>query len=171
MQMINRLNITLHPLTQASWYVYNVGMEDHVKSLKSENPQKVSLLSRTLPINLKEPSEPDAEMRLTLRIGANTPPNNIPLDRNVYTIGRDAQADICIPDPSVSRQHARIFFLHDEEILEDLNSTNGSFVNGVRVTRCVMQDNDIIRIGDATILFSRKTASQTDNRTSPDPKA
>ncbi len=128
-------------------------MEANVEPSKEHDPVKVSLLSRTLPIDLDEHYDSDAEIRLTIRTGPNSPPTNIPLERRMYTIGRQTEADICIPDPSVSRQHARIFFMHDEEILEDLNSTNGSFVNGVRVTRCVLQDNDIIRIGDATMLF------------------
>ncbi len=135
------------------------------------NSNKASLLSRTLPIELQEPQQANAQMGITIRTGSNTPPRNIPLERKDYSIGREADADICIPDPSVSRQHARIFFLHDEEILEDLNSTNGCFVNGVRVTRCMLQDNDIIRIGDATMLFTRKKTSQPESRTASDPKA
>jgi len=144
-------------------------MEANAKLSKQHDPEKISLLSRTLPIDLDEPYDSDAEIRLTIRTGSNSSPKNIPLERKMYTIGRQPEADICIPDPSVSRQHARIFFMHDEEILEDLNSTNGSFVNGVRVTRCVLQDNDIIRIGDATMLFQGQ--HQNAKRGTPEPEA
>ena len=120
----------------------------------------VSSLSRTMPILLDPPGKTVAGMRLTIRTGAGSSPGNIPLEHKTYTIGRQTEADICIPDPGVSRQHARIFFLHNEEILEDMNSTNGTFVNGVRITRCVLQDSDIIHIGDATMLFSRVTANE-----------
>ena len=142
-------------------------MNTNAAESAGRDPAKVSLLSRTLPIELDEPSksEKTSDMRLTIRTGSNRPPVNIYLDRKIYLIGRQAESDICIPDPSVSRKHARIFFLHEEEILEDLNSTNGSFVNGVRVTRCVLQDNDIIRIGDATMLFSRAAGHENANHT------
>lgn len=43
-----------------------------------------------------------------------------------------------------------------DDIIEDLNSTNGTYVNGVRVNRCILRHNDLIRIGDATILFSQQ---------------
>ena len=112
-----------------------------------------------MPIALEPAQASTAEMALTIRRGSSTPPTNIPIERKTYSIGRHEAADIHIEGASASRQHARIFFLHDEEIIEDLNSTNGTFVNGVRVSRCVLQDNDIIRIGDSTMLFSRKTAS------------
>ncbi len=112
-----------------------------------------------MPIALEPAETSTAEMALTIRRGNNTPPTNLPIERKTYSIGRHEGADVYIESASASRQHARIFFLHDEEIIEDLNSTNGTFVNGVRVSRCVLQDNDIIRIGDSTILFSRKAAS------------
>jgi pSer/pThr/pTyr-binding forkhead associated (FHA) protein len=113
-----------------------------------------------MPIEVEEVLRPNSEMSLTLRNQGGTAPKYIGLERKSYTIGRQEGADIVIPNQSVSREHARIFFLHDEEIIEDLNSTNGTLVNGVRVTRCVLQDNDIIRIGDATILFSRTKPSK-----------
>ncbi|MFU8781162.1 MAG: FHA domain-containing protein [Kiritimatiellia bacterium] len=114
-----------------------------------------------MPIPVDEVLEPDTEMSLTIRNEGHTAPRRIPIERKTYTIGRQEGVDILIDNPSVSRQHARIFFLHDEEIIDDLNSTNGTLVNGVRVTRCVLQDNDIIRIGDATILFSRTASNET----------
>ena len=145
--------------------IHNItDMETDAAQPDARDRDKVSLLSRTLPIALDEPHKTDSEMCLTIRTGTNAPPRNIAIDRKLYTIGRQTETDICIPDPSVSRQHARIFFLHDEEILEDLNSTNGSFVNGVRVTRCVLQDNDIIRIGDATMLFSRAAPDEREQQ-------
>jgi pSer/pThr/pTyr-binding forkhead associated (FHA) protein len=97
----------------------------------------------------------DADMAVTVRNGPDAPPLHIQLEHKEYAIGRAEDADIYIPAPSVSRQHARLLFLHGREIIEDLNSTNGILVNGVRVARCVLQDNDIIKIGDATVLFSR----------------
>lgn len=133
---------------------------------KRQNPrhkktEAAASLSRTMPIALEEAPEVKAEMMLTIRGGNGTPPSNVPIERRTYTIGRHDGTDIHIASDSASRQHARIFFLHEEEIIEDLSSTNGTFVNGVRVARCVLQNNDIIRIGDATMLFSRATKEKT----------
>lgn len=114
------------------------------------------MLSSTMPIHVELLDHAvDTDMAITLRNGADVPPVHIQLEPKEYAIGRAEDADIYIPAPSASRQHARLFFLHEEEIIEDLNSTNGILVNGVRVARCVLQDNDVIKIGDATLLFSR----------------
>jgi pSer/pThr/pTyr-binding forkhead associated (FHA) protein len=126
---------------------------------KSES--RASLLSSTMPIPVEDVLDHGSEMSLTIRNPNQTAPRHIPLSRETYCIGRHEKADIHIPGPSASREHARLFFLHDEEIVEDLNSTNGTFVNGVRVTRCVLQDKDIIRVGDTTMLFSRSSGNHT----------
>lgn len=110
-------------------------------------------------IAVEEIPAADADMFLHIRRGGEQQPACMRLDKTSYTIGRHTDVDIPILAASVSRRHARIFFLHGEEILEDLNSTNGVLVNGVRVSRCVLQDNDVIRIGDATLLFCRKAAA------------
>ena len=123
------------------------------------SPLTLNALSRTMQIAVEEISPPDADMYLHIRRGGHQHPECLRLEKKTYTIGRQADVDISVMAASVSRQHARLFFLHGEEILEDLNSTNGVLVNGVRVSRCVLQDNDVIRIGDATLLFSRKATS------------
>ncbi len=51
------------------------------------------------------------------------------------TLGRDRTNDICLPDPSVSHRHARIYYRNRNWWVEDLNSTNGTAVNGRRLER------------------------------------
>lgn len=116
-------------------------------------------MSSTMPIELDQLMEMDFERHLNIRLGKDTQPQNIKLEKETYIIGRADESDIHIPLSSISRKHARLFFNHGEEIIEDLNSTNGTFVNGVRVSRCVLQHEDVIRIGDATLLFTRSVAS------------
>ncbi len=67
-------------------------------------------------------------------------------------IGRGRDADIRIQGDGISRQHARMKVGADSVELEDLGSTNGSFVNGERIDRAVLQDGDKIQLGTATIL-------------------
>ena len=81
------------------------------------------------------------------------PPRRIELGRGEITIGRDQDCSIHLPLTNVSRKHACLYPKAEEFIIEDLNSTNGSFVNGVRVSRCVLRNNDQIRIGEARIQF------------------
>jgi hypothetical protein len=114
-----------------------------------------SSLSSTMRLPMEEFTDPDAEMHLDVRSMDEAKPCSIRIDKKTYEIGRRSDAGIPLMQPGVSRQHARLFHLHSEEIIEDLNSTNGTYVNGVRITRCVLQNNDVIRIGDATLLFTR----------------
>lgn len=116
-------------------------------------------LSSTMRLPMEEFAAPDAEMVLDVRNADDAKPYSIRIDKTTYEIGRRSDAGIPLIQPGVSRHHARLFHLHSEEIIEDLNSTNGTYVNGVRITRCVLQNNDVIRIGDATLLFTRNPGS------------
>ena len=69
-------------------------------------------------------------------------------------IGRSSACKLRLPSKNVSRKHARIFFRNDEYYIEDLGSTNGTYVNGIRVVKCALRRNDLIYIGGAKILFN-----------------
>jgi pSer/pThr/pTyr-binding forkhead associated (FHA) protein len=80
-------------------------------------------------------------------------PKRVELGRGEITIGRDKECNIHLPLPNASRKHARLFAKGEEFLIEDLNSTNGTVVNGVRISRCVLRNNDQIRIGEARMQF------------------
>lgn len=63
-------------------------------------------------------------------------------------IGRHRNCDVVLSDPSVSRRHARLRFRDGRWILQDLDSTNGTTVNGSSVGRCELRPGDYIGIGD-----------------------
>ena len=67
-------------------------------------------------------------------------------------LGRSASTSIPLDDDAISRKHAKIVCREKEVLLEDLGSANGTFVNGERVTRCVLQDGDKVRLGHTTVL-------------------
>jgi two-component system cell cycle response regulator len=67
-------------------------------------------------------------------------------------IGRSTGADIWVDDEGVSRQHAKLSAEKDVVTLLDLDSRNGTFCNGERVTRRALQDGDKIQIGSATVF-------------------
>jgi len=66
---------------------------------------------------------------------------------NVITIGRSSDNDIFIDDPRISRYHATISTQNDVTIIQDLESTNGVFVNKVNTRLSTIEDDDIIQIG------------------------
>src|SRR5262245_9341012 len=68
-------------------------------------------------------------------------------------MGRAAGADIVVPEPTVSRRHARIAFEDGMYVLHDLGSRNGTFVNGQPVRAVVLDDRDVIRLGHVELVF------------------
>jgi diguanylate cyclase (GGDEF)-like protein len=70
-----------------------------------------------------------------------------------YTIGRDSGCEIQLPDISVSRTHARIVADGAGFAVEDLGSTNGTFVNGESVERRLLDGGDRIRVGRLHVEF------------------
>jgi hypothetical protein len=77
-----------------------------------------------------------------------------PLLEQEYYIGRQMGNQIHLNDPSISNVHARIFKGPEGFVLEDLNSRNGSFVNGVRIDRRLLHENDAIRLGNSNFVYN-----------------
>lgn len=76
-----------------------------------------------------------------------------PLEIEEISIGRDANNQLVIPDPEVSRRHARIFRHADNYVIEDLGSTNGTFVNGSRlVGPYILRAGETVTLGENTNL-------------------
>jgi hypothetical protein len=67
-------------------------------------------------------------------------------------VGRHGGCDVVLPDPSVSRRHAWLTFHDGHWVLRDLDSTNGTRVNGARVERCRLEPGDRLRLGSAELL-------------------
>jgi hypothetical protein len=76
--------------------------------------------------------------------------DNIPLIREVLTIGRRDSCDICLRLPNVSGQHCELSFKDGFWQLKDLGSTNGVKVNGVRVTKKLLNPGEKITIAKKT---------------------
>lgn len=76
-------------------------------------------------------------------------------------IGRDPDCDITIPSEEISRQHARIITRPGSILLEDMGSSNGTFVNNQPVQKAVVQQGDEIRFDK--IRFKVLSLSEADN--------
>lgn len=82
------------------------------------------------------------------------PGHTFTLDQDFLTLGRDPSNDIVIGDPQVSRHHARIRRQGNVVTIEDAGSTNGTFVNGMRlIGPHALADGDAISLGDAVTLI------------------
>jgi pSer/pThr/pTyr-binding forkhead associated (FHA) protein len=82
------------------------------------------------------------------------------MSRERYTIGRLPDNDIRIDNPAVSGHHALIINILNDSFLEDLNSTNGTYVNGKIVKKHALQHGDVITVGHHALRFV-ETESET----------
>ncbi len=73
--------------------------------------------------------------------------------QGVYVLGRAHGCDLVVPDPGVSRQHARVQRGPEGTELVDLGSTNGTYVNGRRVVRCRLRHGDRVQLGGAVLEY------------------
>jgi ABC-type multidrug transport system ATPase subunit len=95
---------------------------------------------------------------------SSAPPKEFELIKSEVVIGRDESVDIVISTPAVSRRHARLMMQGDGYIIEDLGSSNGTFINGDRlIGRHTLQPGDQIRLGQAiTLNYSAPIAEEAD---------
>lgn len=74
------------------------------------------------------------------------------MEEGRIVFGRSDEANLPINDLSISRQHMAITYSDGEAIVEDLRSTNGTYVNGKKVDKAILQDGDKIQISSSTIF-------------------
>lgn len=79
--------------------------------------------------------------------------SEIPLDKEETTIGRKPENTIHIDNLAVSGRHARVLRIGNKVILEDLGSTNGTFVNDKQITKHILQHGDSIVVGKHLLTF------------------
>ena len=76
-----------------------------------------------------------------------------PLGRLPFSLGRALDNDLVLEGRGVSRHHAQVRALHSRPYLLDLGSSNGTFLNGRRVTETLLKDGDTIALGPVRLLF------------------
>ncbi|MBE7511671.1 MAG: DUF3662 domain-containing protein [Anaerolineales bacterium] len=86
-----------------------------------------------------------------------------PLNRPVTTIGRRRDNHLVLDDPRISRSHAQIRERFGSYSLFDAGSTSGTYVNGYRITECVLKPGDVISLGAVQLVYIEDDApSQAD---------
>ncbi|MBR6440255.1 MAG: FHA domain-containing protein [Aeriscardovia sp.] len=81
------------------------------------------------------------------------------LDEPSISVGRSMKADILLDDPTVSRRHALFTKVGGTYVLKDLDSLNGTYVNGARIDSLELHSGDAIMIGRFKMLFYLKDHS------------
>lgn len=109
-----------------------------------------------------------SNFRLVMRSGPSVG-KEYPLDKNELFIGRDLSNDIVINDPEISRRHSRLFTQGNTFVLEDLGSTNGTFVNGQRLMGPnMLRPGDVITFGERmSLVFESSDFDQDATVVSP----
>jgi FHA domain/Domain of unknown function (DUF4388) len=138
----------------------------------------VTVIAAEPPPALQEKTDPQLKTKTTASarrtlVGSLTPdaaPDNIyPLLDSEYTLGRAPANAIAIADGSVSSHHARILRTPEGFVLEDLQSRNGTFVNGEQVTdKRLLTDGDLIRLGKIIMTFNVARDVKTGDKTQPE---
>jgi hypothetical protein len=130
------------------------------------------------PPTIQEKTDPALKKKTTAGsrrtlVGSLTPdgaPDNVyPLLDSAYTLGRAPDNSISISDASVSSRHARILRTAEGFVIEDLQSRNGTFVNGEQVTdKRLLADGDLIRLGKIIMTFNLAKEVKTGDKTQPE---
>src|SRR6185503_11150537 len=98
---------------------------------------------------------PPADVHCLEIEGDELPKEHFMIDPSGAKIGRTAPAAIVIPHKSVSREHCIVGLANDELLVTDLNSTNGTFVDDVRITRAtILPAGSVLKLGQVSLKHS-----------------
>ena len=131
-------------------------LEEHLKRLSSKDRGHMD--SATIRVSRDAfigeiPMKQRAYLEIT---GIGKKARVVELRREETVIGRTSECDIPLPSNNVSRKHACVGFRNEEYHIKDLNSTNGVYVNGVKIEKCVLRNLDQIEIGGIKLLFNEE---------------
>ena len=113
---------------------------------------KEKLGLRARPIRYTDPGMPEVAAELEALTGP-LKGNSIPLSEPEISIGREPSNQISLLDASVSRRHCLIRQEDGQFKIQDLQSRNSTFVNGVPVTERILDSGDEIKVGNSVLVF------------------
>src|SRR5512140_516329 len=80
----------------------------------------------------------------------------IPLGQPLVRIGRRLENNLVLDDPRVSRTHAELRAINGRYVIFDLDSTGGTYVNGLKITQTVVYPGDVISLGGVNLVYGQK---------------
>jgi hypothetical protein len=132
--LILRILLTIALYTFIAWALYTLWRDLKLQSM--------ILAGRKIPT-------------LTLRMEGHEGEVMRQFEKTEIFVGRSANSDFSVPDETVSATHARLTYHHNQWWVEDLRSTNGTFLNDERVyTQTVLIAGDELRVGKVVLLVS-----------------
>lgn len=81
--------------------------------------------------------------------------HDVALRGDRMVLGRLQDCDVCLADANVSRRHAELLLIDDDWYIQDLESTNGTMLNGEPVDRARLRDGDVVEIGVTRLTYHR----------------
>ncbi len=105
------------------------------------------------PIQDKRGTEKPLFFAWLVSLGGSDSGKDYRITKEKITIGKSEESDIVIRSGFVSRNHALLTYEKGSFVLGDLGSTNHTFVNGEKISRQVLKDNDLIKFGEAAYRF------------------
>ncbi len=139
-------------------HVYVGSSDEPVKEARLRHGDKVRLCrggAVTFSVELEEQPACGATIHGPVPCPAPGQPAVVKMPGNVLTIGRAPDNDLVLDFPQVSRHHCRIVRQDDGTHILDLNSTNGTFVNGHRVKQARLAVGDVINLGSYALCFEQ----------------
>lgn len=151
--------------------------DEHLKArsvivTSDAEPAQRTQTSGTLPLHMPVPGEsppvssgPNAFLILA---GQRTVPL---VGKTVINLGRRLDNDIILDDNRISRAHAQIRLRFSRYVIYDLGSTGGTYVNGQRVTECVLQAGDVITLAGTPLIYGEDDSTGRPFDPAPSPSA
>ena len=91
------------------------------------------------------------------------PPRRVELGAEPLTVGRDARQALTLADTEVSRLHAQVSLVEGKATVEDMGSTNGTFLDGTRLSEpAALQDGSVVRIGSHLLTYERRSRREVE---------
>ena len=84
------------------------------------------------------------------------------LAQGVINIGRRADNQVVLASPQVSRSHAQVRLVHGGYVIFDLDSTSGTFVNGLPVHEQALRPGDVIRLGEVALIYGEDVPAEAE---------
>lgn len=119
----------------------------------------------TTPIiaNAPQPQATDSVWFLAGQFTPSEPIRHILIHVTPFVVGRRSDANLCIPSQTVSSRHAEIIDHGDSLLIRDLQSTNGTYLNGKRIEGdAVIEPNDLVQFADVTFRARRQAVNRND---------
>ncbi len=106
--------------------------------------------------------EPVSEEAVFVVKRGSTVGQRFPLKTGEITLGRDPQSDIFLGDITVSRKHAKVKVGPSAVEVADVGSLNGTYVNGTRIERQILQHGDEVQVGKFKLIFLEGRSQRSD---------